>query len=72
MFLQTVGQRDYVFHCLGARGDGVPNRKSLKQSYSQFIKLSDSAVLNIALCDPDCRIIFFFLSFNTPKLSCLQ
>lgn len=24
MFLQTVGQRDYVFYCLGARGDGCP------------------------------------------------
>ena len=22
MFLQTVGRRDYIFHCLGARRDG--------------------------------------------------
>lgn len=23
MFLQTVGQHDYIFHCLGACGDGL-------------------------------------------------
>ena len=33
MFPQTVGQRDYVFHCLGARGDrGSANSAELKKS----------------------------------------
>ncbi len=43
MFPQTVGQRDYVFHCLGARGDSsidVKGRRKVGTKALDFMHFS--------------------------------
>lgn len=42
MFPQTVGQRDYIFHCLGAYGDGMlaVKRKVIGEEYEKVHSLS--------------------------------
>ena len=43
MFPQTVGRRDYVFHCLGARGDSsidVKGRRKIGAKSLDFRRFS--------------------------------
>ena len=58
MFLQTVGRRDYVFHCLGAlRNSGSANKSKLKEGRKSPC-LSHFCGIRLSEKGGGCRVFF--------------